>query len=177
MEEFKDTRGLIVDLRQYPSDPIVYTLANYIMPQPAAFSNFSFANPAVPGQFQMMEPTPFVCGTENPDLYKGEVVILISEKTLSHAEFTAMSLGQSPNATVIGGPSNGADGNVVALVLPGGISTSFSGLGVYTPDGGQTQRVGVQPDIFCYPTIAGIAQGRDELLEKAIQYIGSEASK
>ena len=48
---------------------------------------------------------------------------------------------------------------------------TFSGLGVYTPEGEQTQRVGVQPDVWCEPTLDGIREGRDELVEQAIAII------
>ncbi|WP_206367765.1 hypothetical protein [Sphingobacterium chungjuense] len=47
----------------------------------------------------------------------------------------------------------------------------ISGIGVYYPDGTETQRVGVAPDIEVKPTIDGIKAGRDELLEKAIELI------
>lgn len=89
----------------------------------------------------------------------------------SQSEFTIMALRQSPNAVVIGSPSIGADGNVVTLALPGGIRFAITGLGIYTPDGGQTQRSGLQPDVECYPTIEGVRDGRDELVEKAIETI------
>ena len=44
-------------------------------------------------------------------------------------------------------------------------------LDVYYPDGTQTQRIGIVPDIEIKPTIKGIKEGRDEVLERAIQYI------
>ena len=44
-------------------------------------------------------------------------------------------------------------------------------IGVYYPDGKETQRIGIVPDIEIKPTIAGIRSGRDELLEKAIELI------
>jgi C-terminal processing protease CtpA/Prc len=47
----------------------------------------------------------------------------------------------------------------------------ISGIGVYYPDGTETQRVGIVPDIEIRPTIGGIRNGKDELLEKAIELI------
>lgn len=78
-----------------------------------------------------------------------------------------MALQSSPNVTVIGSQTAGADGNVSAIQLPGGISTMISGLGIYYPDGTETQRKGVKIDVVIKPTIKGIKTGRDELLEKA----------
>lgn len=51
----------------------------------------------------------------------------------------------------------------------------FSGIGVYYPDGGETQRIGIVPDIKVKPTIKGIREGRDELLEKAIEIIKDDS--
>jgi hypothetical protein len=58
--------------------------------------------------------------------YNGKVVILVDETTQSSAEF------------------------------PGGLSSYISGLGVFYPDKRPTQRVGVIPDIWLTPTIAGL---------------------
>ena len=62
----------------------------------------------------------------------------------------------APNATVIGSTTAGADGNVSEIYLPGGIYTMISGIGIYYPDGGETQRIGIVPDIEIHPTIEGI---------------------
>ena len=50
----------------------------------------------------------------------------------------------------------------------------MTGLGVYYPDGRQTQRIGIVPDIEVKPTIAGIRQKKDELLERAIEVINAK---
>ena len=50
----------------------------------------------------------------------------------------------------------------------------ISGIGVYYPDGKETQRIGIIPDIEIKPTIKGIREGRDELLEKAISIINEK---
>lgn len=89
----------------------------------------------------------------------------------SQSEFAIMSLRQAPNAIVVGNPSIGADGNAAVVQLPGNISVRISSFGMYTPEGGQTQRCGLQPDIECYETIEGILAGKDELIEKAIELI------
>ena len=50
----------------------------------------------------------------------------------------------------------------------------ITGYGVFYPDGKQTQRVGIVPDLEIYPTIKGIKDGKDEVLEKAIEMIQNE---
>jgi len=80
--------------------------------------------------------------------YDKKVVLIMDESTISQSEFTIMSLRNGANVTVIGRNSIGADGNVTSLPLPGRISMTYTGLGVYYPDGGQTQRIGLFPDIY-----------------------------
>jgi C-terminal processing protease CtpA/Prc len=82
-----------------------------------------------------------------------------------------MALRLAPKATVLGSTTAGADGNVSRLFLPGSVMTMISGIGVYYPDGTETQRIGIVPDIKMEPTIEGIKAGKDELLEKAIELI------
>ena len=67
-----------------------------------------------------------------------------------------------------------ADGNVSTIMLPGGLRTMISGIGVYYPNEEETQRAGIVPDIEVKPTIEGIRKGKDELIEKAIEIILSE---
>ncbi len=47
----------------------------------------------------------------------------------------------------------------------------ISGIGVFYPDGTATQRVGIVPDIEVKPTIQGVKEAKDELLEKAIKIV------
>jgi C-terminal processing protease CtpA/Prc len=108
---------------------------------------------------------------ENPDYYKGRVVVLVNEQTQSQAEYTTMAFQAAPDCIVVGSQTAGADGNVVLLPLPHGVKTYFSGLGVYYPDGTNTQRAGVKIDYVVEPTIEGVKAGRDEVLEKALELI------
>ena len=170
--EIAKTKGLIIDLRSYPSDFIVFSLGEYLMPKPTSFVKFSSGSVTTPGFFTFTEE--LKVGKENSDHYKGKVVILINETTQSQAEYTTMAFRKAPRATVIGSTTAGADGNVSQFFLPGGISTMISGIGVYYPDGKETQRIGIVPDIVVKPTIKGIRQGKDEPLEKAIEIINAK---
>jgi C-terminal processing protease CtpA/Prc len=172
MEEVKNTRGLIIDMRTYPSEFIVFTLGGYLMPAATNFVKFSKTSNTSPGLFTYY--TTLSVGKNNNDYYKGKVVIIVNETTLSQAEYTTMAFRVTPTARVIGSTTAGADGNVSGFDLPGGIRTMISGIGVYYPDGKETQRVGIVPDIIVKPTIKGIIEGRDELLERAIEIINEK---
>lgn len=178
MKEFQETDGLIVDLRYYPSIVITYLLNEYINPTQKVFANLGIPNQALPGAFftkEMVSGKGTMKEQENDihtfSKYSGKVVLLMDEGTQSQSEFAIMSFRQAPNAIVVGNPSIGANGNVSVVKLPGEIVFGISGLGVYTPNGAQTQRCGLSPDVECYQTIEGILSGKDELIEKAVELI------
>lgn len=168
-KKIENTKGLIIDLRCYPSEFVVFTLGQYLMPKSTEFVKFSVGSKNSPGQFT--ETGALKLGKNNKESYKGLVVILVNETTQSQAEYTAMAFKVAPNVKIIGSTTAGADGNVSSFELPGGIYTMISGIGVYYPDGKETQRIGIVPDIETRPTIIGIKLGQDELLERAIEEI------
>jgi C-terminal processing protease CtpA/Prc len=168
MTELNGTDGIIFDLRYYPAF-ILYNLGNYLFPNSTPFSLVYYPVLDYPGEFDFGDP--LEVGMDNPDYYRGKVVILVDEQTMSRAEFTCMALQASPNATVIGSQTSGSDGDVSYIDLPGGIQMYFSGIGIFYPDGGPTQRIGIVPDIEKRPTVTGIQQGLDEVLDRAIQFI------
>jgi C-terminal processing protease CtpA/Prc len=75
-------------------------------------------------------------------------------------------------ATIVGGPTAGANGNVVAFDVPGGFRILFTGMRVTGHDG-QTPHhlVGVKPGVSMAPTLAGLRAGRDEVLDRAVALI------
>ena len=85
--------------------------------------------------------------------------------------YTTMAFRSVPGAIVIGSSTAGADGNQSLIPLPGGLQTMISGIGVFYPDKQPTQRVGTVPNIEVKPTIAGIRDNRDEVLEEALRQI------
>ena len=103
--------------------------------------------------------------------YKGKVVGIIDERTQSAMETLTMELSTFDNVTIIGTNTAGANGDVVEVILPGQIYTYFSSLGVYYPNDKQTQRIGLEPDIKIEPTVEGLSNGKDELLERAIELL------
>jgi C-terminal processing protease CtpA/Prc len=167
--KIKQTKGLIIDLRNYPSDFPGFDFCNYLLPKSIDFVQNAYGSIENPGTFTLQEP--LSTGQDNPDYYKGKVVLLINEVTQSASEFHAMRYRVHPNAVLIGSPTAGADGDISMFYLPGGLYTGISGVGVYYPDGRETQRVGILPDVYINPTITALTENRDELMEKAVEII------
>lgn len=105
------------------------------------------------------------------DVYRGKVVVLINEDAISQAEHTCLFFESATDVTFIGTPTAGANGDVTLMVLPGNLTVSFSGHNVRHADGRQLQRVGIQPTIRVAPTIRGLVEGRDEVLDAAVKYL------
>ena len=103
--------------------------------------------------------------------YDGKIVVLVDEVSMSQAEYTTMAFRAAPGAIVVGSTSAGADGNVSPFALPGAVRTGIRGMGVFYPDETPTQRVGIVPNVEVKPTLAGIRDGRDEVLEEALRQI------
>jgi Peptidase family S41 len=170
-EQFKETKGIIIDLRNYPQLLVdeLLELGEYLMPHSVEYAKFSNTSVTCTGLFHYDEPRKI--GKEQTEYYKGIVAILVNEITQSKAELFVMALSQAPEAVVIGSTTAGADGPVITFPLPGGYETGIAGRGVYYPNGKETQRIGIVPNIEIKPTINGIKENRDELMDKAIEYI------
>ncbi len=167
----KNTKGMVVDIRNYPSEFVVFTLGSHFAEGPTDFVRFTTGDLQNPGAFswRTFSPTPTLSPAQPH--YGGKVVILVDEVSQSQAEYTAMAFRSTPHAVVVGSTTAGADGNVSEIPLPGGHRTMISGIGVFYPDHKPTQRIGIVPDIEVRPTIAGIRAGRDEVLERAVREI------
>jgi C-terminal processing protease CtpA/Prc len=168
------TRGLVIDLRDYPSDFPVYALGALLVSQPTPFAWFTHADIVNPSAFHWGDISYLVPSAPH---YNGKIAILVDETTQSSAEFHAMAFRSAPGAVVLGSTTAGADGNVSPVPIPGGITSGISGLGVFYPDQRPTQRVGIVPDVWVTPTIEGLRAGRDELLDAAIRLIHGTPEK
>jgi C-terminal processing protease CtpA/Prc len=179
MAKFKDTKAIIIDLRCYPGGFMPFELTGrYFIPDKFQFVDFTTPVHHIPGYYQKLgiERELRKYGIKfkgNKNYYKGMVVVLVNEWTQSSAEYQTMAFQATPNCVVVGSQTAGADGNVSSLPLPRNIRTLFSGLGVFYPDGTNAQRAGVRIDHYVEPTIEGIRQGRDEVLEKALEIINT----
>lgn len=165
---FRNTQGIIIDLRHPPSAFVPYSLGAYFVTQPTGFAKLSLGNPQNPGEFNFKMSEKI---KSDGNTYSGKLIILVDEFTQSQAEYTAMAFRAVKSSLIVGTTTAGTDGNISTLSLPGGLETAISGIGVYYPNGTPTQSVGIIPDIIVSPTIEGILQGKDEILEKALELL------
>ena len=171
MEEFAATDGIIIDLRQYPDWNFFLEMRQYLMDVPLPFAYRSRPSQTHPGMRVDELVNQYLPLRSYAFVYDRPIVLLMDERTISRPEWVIMAFRDAPNVTVIGPWSMGSNGEIAWLPLPGGITMIYTSVGIYTLEGGQTHRIGLEPDIRVNRTIQSIAEGRDKLMEAAVQYI------
>ena len=179
-----NTPAVVFDMRGYPNgtawaiaprltDKTNVTAALFRRPLQAGtdFDDEDLGGRPPDYAFEQKLPTP------QGAIYKGEVVMLINEFAISQSEHTCLFFESATSVTFVGSPTNGANGDVTNVVLPGNIYVNFSGHDVRHADGRQLQRVGIHPHIKVEPTPKGISERRDELLEAAVKYLDARLAK
>ena len=164
-----NTKGLIIDLRCYPSDYNAMAIAPYLMKNWGYYSRQSFSNIYIPGYFLIQNEYPLPNNEIGSYPYK--VVVIVNEYTQSQAEDHTFFYYLAPQVTIVGSTTAAANGAIFSFPLPGGITTSMTGLGMYYPDGTCMHRIGVRIDEEIKPTINGIKKGKDEPLDRAIEIV------
>jgi carboxyl-terminal processing protease len=167
---FSSTSAVILDLRGHPNDTYEEVIKKFFNGD-GYFWKFIYPDIDFPGAFRLNEKPSKIKAKNNQEIYKGQLIILVDENTQSHAEFSVMAFQLVPKIKIIGTQTAGADGNISVINLPGGINTSFSGIGIFYPDMKKTQRIGIIPDIYVNRTLKGAIEGKDEILDAAILYI------
>ena len=179
-EKLKDTKAIILDDRTYPQGTawaIAPRLTEKDSVTAAMFQRRVAMFPDAPMSDTASEYVTHTFFQRIPHTdkwrYKGRTVMLIDERTLSQAEHTGLFFEAANGTKFIGSPTAGANGDVTNFCVPGGIWINFTGQAVRHADGRQLQRIGLVPDVEVRPTLAGIRAGKDEVLDKAIEYLES----
>lgn len=177
-EKFKDTKAIIFDMRGYPKGT-AWTIAPRLTDRKnvplALFRKPEALSPNVQTGDMLFSKsyTDFVQTVAPTEKwkYKGKTVMLIDQNAVSQSEHTGLFFESVNGTTFIGSPTVGANGDVTNFQIPGEMFLSFSGQGVWHANGSQLQRVGLQPHVWVRPTIKGVRAGKDEVLDKAVEWI------
>ncbi len=171
-DELMDTPGLILDLRGSASAIFTQLAARLTSGKPVAAARtrqrvWHGPNPQAVTEDTLVQ---YAYPGGKP-AYPGPVAVLIDARAFSAAEHTALFLRTAANAVFVGSPTSGTNGNITHLILPGAIQANFAAMEISHPDGAPLQRVGILPDVWVEPTVKGIQQGRDEVLERAVELL------
>ncbi len=162
-DSLKTKDAIIFDIRNYPNGT-----AWSICPKLAS-NNYSYVklnDPSITYPGIMKQVLTSTVASDGVYPYQGNIYVLVNEETQSQAEYSTMMLqGIGAKVKVIGSQTAGADGNISYLSFPAGFFSVFSTLGVFYPDNTAAQRTGVKINYTVTPTINGVRNNKDELLE------------
>ena len=113
------SKGMIIDIRNYPSEFAVFALGQSLVDKPTRFRALHGRRSRQSRRLPLGRTTETL-RPQQPH-YSGKIVILVDEVSQSQAEYTTMALRTAPGAIVVGSTTAGADGNVSNFALPGGL--------------------------------------------------------
>jgi C-terminal processing protease CtpA/Prc len=166
------TRAIVFDMRGYPNGTawlVGERIDTHSGPVLAEIRT-PWVSPRTAGDdITMREPQRGRISDKPP--YRGKVVVLIDDRAVSAAEHLCLVFEATSNATFIGSPTSGTNGEETYVRLPGGLEMRFTGMEILHADGRQLQQVGIQPQITVRPTLRGLRAGKDEVLDRALRFL------
>ena len=159
--------GLLLDLRGYPEQISEEFLSN-LTEQPMKSSKWLSPEVTTPDRGDMVfKPGEWMVEPRRPYL-KAKRVFLTDARAISYSETVMAFVEHYRLGEIIGGPTAGTNGNSIAFKVPGEYELRLTGMQVLKPNGSLLHGVGIIPTIPVSRTIAGVAAGRDEVLERGL---------
>ena len=171
VRDLSKAEGIVFDMRGYPGEsatdvltritgkPITSALWNTPTVTKPDHQDMTF----VQSRWPLMDP--------QVPRFKGKIAFITDGRAISYAETIMGMVEYYKLGTIVGEPTAGTNGNVNPFQVPGGYTLVFTGMKVLKHDGSQHHGVGISPTIPCHRTVAGIAAGKDEMLDKALSVV------
>ena len=171
LPQLSNARGLVFDMRGYPSK-LSPDFLSYLSEKTLTSAQWHIPNVAFPdrrdlqfergGEWNLPPKTPYLAAKK---------AFITDGRAISYAESCMGIVEYYKLGEIVGGPTAGTNGNVNPFTVPGGYRLMWTGMKVLKHDGSQHHGVGIRPTIPVSRTRAGVAAGRDELLERAVQAV------
>ena len=176
-KNFNNSKGIIIDLRNYPRNLNVNDVPSYLYPKKKVF--MKILTPYAPSiskydtqSVLKIIKNPFAAGKNNKNYYKGKVILLVDRSTSSMAEYFGMAIQNSPNCITIGEQTFGAVMNRNEVILKDKTTIDFTGVGAFYPNDKNVQRQGLKIDYFIQEYAKGYNAYR--YIDEAIKLIKKE---
>lgn len=164
-------KGIVFDLRGYPNELSTVVIA-HLTDKPVSSAQWTVPVVTRPDrQGWEWDVSSWDVQPKAPR-FKAKVAFVTDGRAISYAETYMGIIENYKLAEIVGGPTAGTNGNVNPFDLPGGYSVIWTGMRVLKHDGSRHHGVGIQPTVPVSRTLKGVAAGRDELLERAIEVVG-----
>lgn len=171
MDALRNAKGIIFDMRGYPGSA-GYDLLRHLIDEPVTSAFWNVPNVTGPDHegWEIQTAGRWNVEPSSPRL-RGQIAFLTDGRAISYAESVMGIVEAYKMGEIVGATTAGTNGNVNPFVLPGGYNVSWTGMQVIKHDGSRHHGVGIRPTVAVEPTAKGIAEGRDEVLEKGIEVI------
>jgi C-terminal processing protease CtpA/Prc len=171
LDELRAARGVVIDLRGYPA--FNHEILGYLTDRPIQGPRFLTPRTICPDRERRLEPHDDGTLTISPQQPRltGRTVFLTDGRAISYAESVMSIVAANRLGDIVGGPTAGAKGNNNQFSVPGGYTIGFTANIGLKHDGTPHHVIGILPTIPLEPTIQGIRDGRDEVLERALDLI------
>jgi hypothetical protein len=168
LERFRTEPRLILDVRMNGggSDQLAFDIAGRFARGSVNTGYVRFRSG--PSHADFGPPIPRALNPRGAWQYTGAVLLLIGRRCASSNESFIAAMRQLPNVTLVGDRTAGSSGNPGTFPLANGWTYSVSRWIEYTVDGQVIEDVGLSPGVFVTATAADFAQGRDPVLEWAL---------
>jgi C-terminal processing protease CtpA/Prc len=100
-----------------------------------------------------------------------KAAFLADGRAVSAAETFLSLVANNKVGPIVGGPTAGSNGSINLYYLPGGYRVSYTGMLTIRLDGSRFHGVGVRPTYVVRRTVKAVAEGRDEVLDKAVELV------
>lgn len=171
LEALKNAKGIVFDMRGYPGDA-GGDILKHLMTEDGTSAAWGVPIVQLPdrldwkwdgsGRWQMKPKRPHLAA---------EVAFLTDGRAISYAESIMGIVEAYKLGEIVGATTAGTNGNVNAVQVAGGFRIGWTGMRVLKHDGSAHHGVGIAPTVPVEPTAKGIAEGRDEVLERAIEVL------
>jgi carboxyl-terminal processing protease len=175
--KFRTAPGLIIDLRGNPGGEFdgLLGVADNFFTQRVSFGRIIARSGKAPSLMLRIlgVPSALEVGDSTPDVYTGQVVVLVNEASGSASEIFAAGMQENHRAAIIGRQTCGCVLASVAHSVKGGGEVDISEFGIVTGSGRKLEGVGVVPDVTVPLTLEDLRQHHDASLRQAVAILKS----
>jgi hypothetical protein len=164
-------RGLVFDLRG--RSRVSTILLSHLAERTARSATWQIPVVMLPDHRDVQWMSTFWTIDPKAPRLRGRVAFLTDGRTLHFSETLLEMVEQYGWAGIVGEPSGGDNGSVNRGNLPGGWTVSWSGQRTLRHDGSPWHGAGSRPTVPALRTVSGIAAGRDEVVERAVELVAA----
>ena len=170
LPDLVNAKGVVFDLRGYPGS-VTSGILRHLSDKPLQSARWLIPQIRFPDRLRWTfdESQRWTMDPLQPRI-RGRIAFLTDGRAISAAETFLGIVEHYKLGEIVGGPTAGTNGNVNSFTLPGGYTVSWTGMKVLKHDGSLHHGVGILPTIHVSKTIRGVTEGKDELLQRAVEF-------